>query len=110
MKLPTGHVSNAELDLAENELIKSCQKKQEYQKKIPKNVKKEVSEYDLTHGTQAAIKVFSKKYPTIQFNHWKDKSKSCYENGGYKKAGRLNMLNDALLVKLKDRALSTRMS
>ena len=64
----TGHAPNAELNLAENEIIKSCQVKQEYQRNIPKNVKKEVGEYALIHGTQAAITVFSKKYSTIQFN------------------------------------------
>ena len=40
VKSATSHTSNAELNLAENEIIKSCQKKQEYQRKIPKNVKK----------------------------------------------------------------------
>ena len=45
---------------------------------------------------QATIKVFSKKYPNIQFNWtsvncWKDKSKSRSDNGDYKQTGRPNM-------------------
>ena len=56
------------------------------------------------------IKVFSKKYPTIQFsqtsvNYCKDKIKSRADDGGYKKAGRPNILDDTLLVKVKDIAL-----
>ena len=76
---------------------------------------KEVCEYALSHGTQAAIKVFSEKYPTIQFhrtsaNYWKDKSKSRSDDGDYKKVGRSKMLDDALLVKVKDTTLGTLMS
>ena len=90
------HASNAELNLAENEIIKSCQKKQEYQRNISKNFKKEVGEYAVIHGMQATIKVFSKKYPNIQFNWtsvncWKDKSKSRSDSGDYKETGRPNM-------------------
>ena len=59
--------------------------------------------------------MFSKKYSAIQFNRtsvncWKDKSKSCSDDGDYRKAGRTNILNDALLVKVKDIALGTRMT
>ena len=69
VKSATGHASNAELNIAENEVIKSCQKKHEYQRNIPKNIKKEVDKYALILETQAPIKVFSKKYPTAaQFN------------------------------------------
>ena len=68
VKSATGHASNAELNLAENEVIKACQKKHEYQRNIPKNIKKEVGKYALILETQAPIKVFSKKYPTAQFN------------------------------------------
>ena len=115
MKSATGHASNAEINLAENEMIKWCQKKQEYQRNIPKNVKKDIDEHALIHGTQAVIKVFSKKYPTIRFyrtsvNYWKDRSKSRSNDGDYKKAGRPSMLDDVLLVKVKDIALGTRMS
>ena len=86
VKSATGHASNAEINLAENETIKSCQKKQEYQRNIAKNVKKDIDEYALIHGTQAVIKVFSKKYPTIRFNrtsvnYWKDRSKSRSNDG-----------------------------
>ena len=75
--------------------------------KYSKNVKKEIGEYALIHESQAAIEVFSKKYPTIQFNrtsinYRKDKSKSRFDGYDYKKSGRPNMLDDALLVKVKD--------
>ena len=56
VKSGTGHASNAELDLAENE-ITSCQKKREYQGNIPKNTKKELGEYALIHRTEVAIKL-----------------------------------------------------
>ena len=39
VKSATGHASNAELNLSENEIINSYQKKQEYHKNIPKDVK-----------------------------------------------------------------------
>ena len=87
VKSVTGHASNAELNIAENEIIRSCRKEQEYQRNIPQNVKKEVGEYALIHGTQAAIKVFCKKCPTFQFNQ---------HYGDYKKDGRPNLLDDAL--------------
>ena len=59
--------------------------------------------------------MFRKKYSTIQFNqpsvnYWKDKSKSRSDDVDYKKTGRPNMLDDALLVKVKDIALGTGMS
>ena len=50
VKSATAHASNAEPNLAENGIIKSCQKKQEYQRNIPKNIKKEVGEYALIYG------------------------------------------------------------
>ena len=67
---------------------------------LQKNVKKDIDEYALIHGTQAVIKVFSKKYPTIRFNrtsvnYWKDRSKSRSKDGDYKKGGRQSMLDDA---------------
>ena len=69
----------------------------------------------LIHETQAVIKLFSKKYPTIPFNrnsvsYWKDKSNSRSNDGDYRKAGRPNMLDDTLLVKVKDIALGARIS
>ena len=65
----------------------------------------------LIHVTQAVIKLFSKKYPTIQFNrnsvsYWNSRS----NDGDYRKAGRPNMLDDTLLVKVKDIALGARIS
>ena len=36
VKSETGHASNAELNLGENEIIKSYQKKQEYKRNFPK--------------------------------------------------------------------------
>ena len=36
LKSETGYASNAELILGENEIIKSCQKKQEYQRNFRK--------------------------------------------------------------------------
>ena len=83
--------------------------------KHSKTCQKEVGEYTLTHGTQAVIKVFSKKYPTIQFNrtfvnYKRDKSKSRPDGGDYKNAGRPNILDDALLLKVKDIALGIRIS
>ena len=44
VKFANDHTSNAELNLAGNEIIKSCQMKQEYHINIPKYVKKEVGE------------------------------------------------------------------
>lgn len=115
LKSATGHASSTELNLAETEILKSYQKKQVYQTNTPENVKKEVGEYALINGTQAAIRVFSKKYPSIKFNrtsvnYWKSKSKSGPNDSGFKKAGRPNMLDDVLLVKVKDIAMGTRMS
>ena len=83
--------------------------------KHSKICQKEVREYTLIHGTQAVIKVFSKKYPTIHFNrtfvnYKRDKSKSRPDDGDYKNAGRPNKLDDALLMKVKDISLGIRMS
>ena len=80
VKSATGHASNIELTLVENELINSFQKMQEYQRNIPKNVKEEDGDYDLIHKAQVTIKVLSNKYTTIQLyrtsvNYRKDKSK-----------------------------------
>ena len=60
--------------------------------KHSKTCQKEVGEYTLIHGTQAVIKVFSKKYPTIQFNrtfvnYKRDKSKSRPDDGITKMQG-----------------------
>ena len=78
--------------------------------KLSKNVKQQFAEYVLIPKAQAAIKLFSKKYPTIQFNrnsvsYWKDNSNSRSNDDYYRKAGRPNMLDDTLLVKVKDIAL-----
>ena len=72
--------------------------------------KKEVGEYALIHGKQAAIKDQTIKFNRTSVNCWKDKSKSRSDSGDYKKAGRPNMLDDALLVKVKYIALGTHMS
>ena len=51
----TSHASS-ELNLTENEITKLCQNRQEYQRNVPKNVKKEVGEYALIYGTQVRLK------------------------------------------------------
>ena len=67
---------NADLILAENEIMKNrttrSKNTRKAFKKSSKTFKKEVSEYTLIHGTQAVIKVLSKKYSTTHFFYKQD--------------------------------------
>ena len=69
VKSATSLAFNADLILSENEIMKNRATRN---KNTRKTFKKEVSEYALIHGTQAVIKVRSKKYSTTHFFYKQD--------------------------------------
>ena len=67
--------------------------------------------YAKVYGTASAIKKFSSKYVKYNFSRTtvnSQKAKSKVANPTFKKAGRTNLLDETLLEKVKDIAVSTR--
>jgi len=109
----TPEVTNAELSYVAAEIDKSATRAKKYQKTIPEDVRKEVGQYALIHGTSSAIKKYSSKYTKYNFirtsvNNWKNKFKGGRNDVVFKKVGRPNILDDHLLRKVKDVAIGTR--
>ena len=94
----------------EDEIQKSCNRPDKYQKRIPDEIMKEIGTYANVYGTASAIKKFSTKYEKYTFNRtivnsWKAKSKN---KSVFNKAGRPNILGENLIKKVKDIAIGTR--
>ena len=86
---------NAELTLVAKERQKTGNQEVKYQKAVSETIKIEVGMYAKVYGTASAIKKFSSKYATCNFNRttvnsWKAKCRVA--NPTFKKAGRLNLL------------------
>ena len=108
----TDNASQAEVDMAKEEVKKERAKRQKYQN-LPEKVRKDVGRYALIHRTKAAVDKYSKIYPKYDLkrtsvNTWKTKCKSNKENTLIKKSGRRNRLSDELLRKTKDIVIGTR--
>ena len=106
----TKNISNAELQYVSKEIESSRAKSKEYQKGIPKHLKKEIWNHALTYAS--AVKKYSAKYPKYKIirtsvNNWKTKCKSG-DDVVFKKAGRPNLLDENLIKKVKDVAIGTR--
>ena len=114
MTSATNNISNAELHLVEDEIKNSVKRTTKYQKKIPHNVKQEVSIYAKSFGTASAIIKFKLKYGRkysfnrTTINSWKLKYKDGANNVTFKKVGRPNLLDDNLIKEVKDIALGTK--
>ena len=108
----TNVIKPATSDITKVELSqKSCNQKAKYQNAVPETVKREVGMYAESYATASAIKKFSPEYAKYKFNRttvssWKAKYKVA--NPTFKKAGRPNLLDETLLKKIKDIAISTR--
>ena len=108
----TDNASQAQVDMAKEEVKKESAKRKKYQN-VPEKVRQEVGRYALIHGTKATVDKYSKIYPKYDLkrtsiNTWKTKCKSNKEKTRIKKSGRPNLLSDELLQKTKDIVIGTR--
>ena len=107
----TSDVSQAEVDMAREQVKKQVMQRKSYQV-VPEKVKIEVGRYAALNGTKAALKRYSKIYPKYDLkrtsvNSWKSKIKDKKENSLAKRSGRPNLLSDDLLKKTKDIIIGT---
>ena len=110
----TSDVSQAEVDMAREQVKKQVMQRKSYQV-VPEKVKIEVGRYAALNGTKAALKRYSKIYPKYDLkrtsvNSWKSKIKDKKENSLAKRSGRPNLLSDDLLKKTKDIIIGTRIA
>ena len=108
----TSDVSQAEVDMAREQVKKQVMQRKSYQV-VPEKVKIEVGRYAPLNGTKATLKRYSKVYPKYDqkrtsVNSWKSKIKDKKENSLAKRFGRPNLLSDELLKKTKDIIIGTR--
>ena len=108
----TSDVSQAEVDIAREQVKKQVMQRKSYQV-VPEKVKIEVGRYAALNETKAALKRYSKIYPKYDLkrtsvNSWKSKIKDKKENSLAKRSGRPNLLSDDLLKKTKDIIIGTR--
>ena len=108
----TSDVSQADVDMAREQVKKQVMQRKSYQV-VPEKVKIEVGRYAALNGTKAALKRYSKIYPKYDLkrtsvNSWKSKIKDKKENSLAKRSGRPNLLSDDLLKKTKDIIIGTR--
>ena len=109
----TSDVSQAEVDMAREQVKKQVMQRKSYQV-VPEKVKIEAGRYAALNGTKAAFKRYSKIYP--KYDHlkrtsvdsWKSKIKDKKENSLAKRSGRPNLLSDDLLKKTKEIIIGTR--
>ena len=111
IKLATSDITNAELTLVAKEIQKSCNQKVKHEKVVPETIKKEVCMYGKVYGTASSVKKFLSKYAKYNINKatvnsWKAKCKVA--NPTFKKSCRPNLLDEALLKKVKDITIGTR--
>ena len=102
----TSDVSQAEVDMAREQVKKRVMQRKSYQF-VPEKVKIEVGRFAALNGTKAALKRYSKIYPKYDLkrtsvNSWKSKIKDKKENSLAKRSGRPNLLSDDLLKKTKN--------
>ena len=108
----TSDVSQAEVDMAREQVKKQVMQRKSYQV-VSEKVKIEVGRYAALNGTKAALKRYSKIYPKYDLkrtsvNSWKSKIKDKKENSLAKRSRRPNLLSDDLLKKIKDIIIGTR--
>ena len=110
----TSDVSQAEVDMAREQVKKQVMQRKSYQV-VPEKVKIEAGRYAALNGTKAALKRYSKIYP--KYDHLKrtsvdsrkSKIKDKKENSLAKRSGRPNLLSDDLLKKTKKSSLERAM-
>ena len=108
----TNVANNADVDMARSEVKKQVKHRQKYQT-VPGKVKIEIGRYALLHGTQAALKKFSKIHPKYDLkrtsiNTWKEKCKTKKESALEKLSGRPTLLSNHLIRKAKDIIIGAR--
>ena len=109
----TSDVSQAEVDMAREQVKKQVMQRKSYQV-VPEKVKIQGGRYAALNGTKAALKRYSKIYPKYDLkrtsvNSWKSKIKDKKENSLAKRSGRPILLSDDLLKRQKTSSLERAM-